>query len=259
MNEIFSWRRLALLLRNDIMGGYRTLLIHSAALAVLIVAGSMMNVYFNGASLNPIYWFPALLFIWGPVIASRAFGELHDKTRNESFLLLPGSSLEKTAARLLLVTAGFLGFVLAYTTVVSFLAETANLLVFGRQNELFRPFDPLVGVLVGHYVVAQSLYFLGAAWFRKAHFWKTALATTAIWCGCIAFAVLLGWLLFEPYRDGFGVSFNEGELYSIFLGRTPLIDRVGQAAKIAYYFVLPPFCWLVAWLRVKETQVSYGV
>jgi hypothetical protein len=34
---------------------------------------------------------------------------------------------------------------------------------------------------------------------------------------------------------------------------------VADAAPVVYLYLLPPFCWFVAWLRVRETQVSHGV
>ena len=49
------------------------------------------------------------------------------------------------------------------------------------------------------------------------------------------------------------------QMYGIYLGHMTLFDLGGEAVKLVYYFVLPLFCWFVAWLRVRETQVSYGV
>jgi hypothetical protein len=195
------------------------------------------------------------LLVWGATVASRAFRELHDRTRNESFLLLPASALEKTLARLLLITVGFFVYLLVFATAVSLLSETLNLLAFGERNEFFQPFDRRIGLLIGHYIVLQSLFFLGAAWFRRAHFWKTALAIIAILFAYFALAAVLGFLLFRSYVDGYGMTFDGG----VFLASIPLLDFGANAAKFAYYFVLPPFCWFVAWLRVRETQVSYGV
>jgi hypothetical protein len=37
------------------------------------------------------------------------------------------------------------------------------------------------------------------------------------------------------------------------------IEWLTEASKWAYFVVLPPFCWFVAWLRVTETQVSHGI
>jgi len=39
----------------------------------------------------------------------------------------------------------------------------------------------------------------------------------------------------------------------------PFLDWLGNAAPIAYFYLLPPFCWFVAWLRVSEAQVSHGI
>ena len=39
----------------------------------------------------------------------------------------------------------------------------------------------------------------------------------------------------------------------------PLFDWLGDAAPVAYFYLLPPFCWFVAWLRVSEAQVSHGI
>jgi hypothetical protein len=258
MSEVFTFRRLVLLLRNDIIVRYRTLLLHSAVLAATILVGSMLS---NGLSRGPgpegdiyFYGFAPLLFLWGTIVASGAFNELHDKSKNEAYLLLPASDLEKTIARLLPVL-GFIVYLLAYLTVVSWVVETVNLVLFGSRDRPFNPFDPRVSLFVGHYVVAQSVFFLGAAWFRKAHFWKTSLTITATSLGFGALAALLGWALFDPYFGGF----NEPEMYQIYLANIPLFDGAVLAAKAGYFLVLPPLCWFVAWLRVKETQVSHGV
>jgi hypothetical protein len=258
MSEVFTFRRLVLLLRNDIIGRYRTLLLHSAVLAATILVGSLLRNGFNGGP-EPegdfyFYAFPALLFGWGTIVASGAFRELHDKSKNEAYLLLPASDVEKTIARLLPVL-GFFVYLLVYLTVVSWVVETVSLLLFGSRDRLFNPFDPRVSLFIGHYVVAQSVFFVGAAWFRKAHFWKTSLTITATLLGFAALAALLSWALFDPYFGGL----NEPEMYQIYLANIPLVDGAALVAKAGYFLVLPPLCWFVAWLRVKETQVSHGV
>ena len=41
--------------------------------------------------------------------------------------------------------------------------------------------------------------------------------------------------------------------------RNDPIDWIVEVAPWLYYAALPLVCWLVAWLRVTETQVSHGV
>jgi len=249
MSEQLSLRRLALLLRNDALAGYRLLLIVSATLAALLVFGALIGA-FNGGGFRTYYdgCFIGALFACGLIGTSLSFRELHDKHRNTSYLLLPASALEKTLARLALGTVGVIAYTLVLVTVVAPLAESLNFAVFGVQNTAFKPFGWLPWTLIPHYVVAQSVFFLGAAWFRKAHFIKTALAFHVFLAGFTGLSVLLGWLLERTFHGGY---------YEVdFL---PLGGFFEVAWQPVYYVALPLFLWFVAWLRVKETQVSHGV
>ena len=38
-----------------------------------------------------------------------------------------------------------------------------------------------------------------------------------------------------------------------------LFDGTVLFLKVLCFGIMPPFCWYVAWLRVRETQVSYGI
>jgi hypothetical protein len=102
-------------------------------------------------------------------------------------------------------------------------------------------------ILVPHFIVAQALFFLGAAWFRKAHYVKTVGAAAAIVFALCALAVGIAWLFGAAAWDA-GMGFDDGP-----------IDLLVAIAPWAYYFALPAFCWFVAWLRVTETQVSHGI
>lgn len=262
MNGQFTWHRLGLLIRNDIISDYRSVLTGSAVLAVIMLLiaipsvglGHIDHAYYFG-------WFAGTLIIWGTVAASEAFKELHDKTKNERYLLLPASALEKTIARILNVTVLFVPYLLLFITLVSLITEGLNLLVFGRYNGLFNPFDPQIWELIGVFLVLQSLFFLGGAWFRNLHWFKTVLSvfTIAIGTGVLVFIsfrifyadYFIGLLTPSP---GFFVVMTNTLSANIDLYHTTL-----SLLKILYFSVVAPFCWFVAWLRVKETQVSHGV
>jgi hypothetical protein len=141
-------------------------------------------------------------------------------------------------------------------TIASALIESINLLVFGRRNGLFDASHEAVWAPVGHFLVGVSLYFLGAAWFRKLHFLKTALTLTALPIMLSCFAAAVAWMVFKGTS---GFHLGEGEVYNFYVANRGLFDGLLTTLKILYYVGLPLFCWYVAWLRVKETEVSHGV
>ena len=255
MSEIFSTRRLGLLIRNDAISGYRSLLTVSATLAGIVLIRVMLTG--GSASDNEYFyliWFTAMILLWGPIASSRSFLELHDKTKNEAYLLLPATALEKTIARLLAATIFFYIYLLIFTSVTSVVIESLSSLFFGRSNQSFRPFDPLLGNLLGHYLVIQSVYFLGAAWFRKTHFIKTTLAVTLVCIGLVLLTLAILRYVLVPSFDDLGFSMDN--LYSLYHG----VFEAAETGVITFYFVgLPVMCWTVAWLRIRETQVSDGV
>jgi hypothetical protein len=257
VSEVFNLRRLWLLLRGDFVADWRVDAIVCGTLTAVMLIVSMITVFQGGETDNfYLSWYFGGLFIWGPIAASFSFRELHDKARNEAYLLLPASALEKVLARLLQATIVFLAFLLIFMTIASALIESINLLVFGRRNGLFDASHEAVWAPVGHFLVGVSLYFLGAAWFRKLHFLKTALTLTALPIMLSCFAAAVAWMVFKGTS---GFHLGEGEVYNFYVANRGLFDGLLTTLKILYYVGLPLFCWYVAWLRVKETEVSHGV
>ena len=251
MSDQLSPQRLLWLLRADALRNYRSWLVISGTIALVALLVSVLGAW--DRDVGPGFYtgvFIAALFGWGTLATSEAFADLHGRGTNTAFLLLPASALEKTAARLLLYTVGLFLFLLVFTTALSLALEGINLLLFGVRRELFSPLDRTVWMIVPHYLVVQGLFFLGAAWFRKVRFVKTVGAAIAIWFGLVSIAATIAWSV------GSGdVFFADGPAPAFFNS----LEQIGDVAKIVYYYVLPAFCWFVAWLRVTETQVSHGI
>jgi hypothetical protein len=253
VSDTLSWRRLWLLMRSDAIADYRFVLTATASIAALVFISSLgaqsdAADFYEG-------WFAALVTVAGPVYTSLSFRELHDKTRNEAYLLLPASSLEKTLARLLRSTVGFVVYLLVLMMLSSVVNEGVKWLVLERTNPLFNPAALATWQAVGVFVVIQSMFFLGAAWFRRMHFLKTWLTLIAIptVLGCVAIGVL--WL-FYGHMD---LVLEENDVMNIYLAHQDTFDAMAVLGKLLLFVALPVFCWYVAWLRVKETQVSHGV
>jgi hypothetical protein len=194
--------------------------------------------------------FPLALFALGTLATSDVFVDMHRRGTNTAFLSLPASALEKTLSRLLLTTVGVIVYVALFTTVLSLVLEGINAVAFGVRREFYTPLDGAWPILP-HYLVVQSIFFLGAAWFRKLHYIKTVGATLALCFGLVAIAVVLAWVVGSQLMwggDGYRVSNFDGP-----------VQGIEVVARAVYYFALPVFCWFVAWLRVTEAQVSHGI
>jgi hypothetical protein len=260
MNETFDLRRLGSLLRADLIGEIRTLVIVASTLAALMLFGSMWRVArFETTGSYYGVWYVGILLVWGSIAASQSFRELHDKTRNEAYLLLPASALEKTLARLLRATVGFFVFLLIFMTATSAVIEGINRLVFGRHNAVFNPSLGVEWVPAGHFLVVVSVFFLGAAWFRRAHFVKTMLVLNALPIVLGLEAGLIARLLLGNDFTFIGSQMGDGDFYGYYLAHQGVFDALRGAFEVVYFAALPLFCWYVAWLRVRETQTSDGV
>jgi hypothetical protein len=200
-------------------------------------------------------WFAGTLVLWGLIATSRVFRDLHDKTRNEAYLLLPASILEKTLARLLSVTLIFILSLLVLTFVLSLAIEAFNGLFARQNNALFNPFDAQVWKAIVQYLVIQSYFFLGAAWFRRTQFIKTLLAIIVAFAS-LCFIVLASMRIFLGYYwwNNIGAA---AEALDLMFGS--FVDGVLAIAQLVNFVVIPAVCWYTAYLRVRETQVSDGV
>jgi hypothetical protein len=259
MSEQLSWRRLKALLRNESIGEYRIWLVASAVTAGAMLLGATYAVP-NLDLVDPPYYriaYFVALVILGTLQASLSFRELHDKSQNTSFLLLPASALEKTLAPLLTTTIVLIVYLLVFTTAASAAIEGVNWLLYRRTNELFDPVAPEVWVGIPRYLVVQSWFFLGAAWFRKARYLKTLLAIMvgglALAVLALLFALVAGWVTVsssglhaQANVDSWLFSYSDSKLLRVSLATLWLV-------------VQPLFCWWLAWLRIRDTQVSHGV
>ena len=250
MNDQLSLQRLGFVVRSDLMRIYRSVLLISGTTALVALVVSLFGAYDGDVGQAPFFYrvfFIATLFAWGTIATSVCFADLHARGTNTAFLLLPASALEKTASRLLLHTVGLVAYLLVFTTLLSVVLEAINTLWIGERREFFSPLDGVGWSLLPHFLVAQALFFLGAAWFRKVQFVKTIGAVIGILLGLGVVGVALGWMV-GP------VQCLNADCYEF-----PLFDWLGNAAPIAYFYLVPPFCWFVAWLRVTEAQVSHGI
>ena len=254
MKEQLCLRRLWLLVRGDLVGDWRrlALIAGTAAGAVLLLSLAAGSSSFPESSFHR-RWFVILLFLVGIPATCQALRPFHDRTLREAYLLLPASILEKGLARLLATTVVLTLLMLAFSALLSLVIESLNLFVFfGDRRPFFDPVEAVLWQWIAAYIVVQSPYFLGAAWFRRWPGIKTTLVLVLLLVALAAVALLS--------EFGFGVSADAPDVggEKIF---SELVGYFYVRADIVYaILVLTPIAfWSLAWLRLRKIQADNAI
>ena len=174
MSDQLSWPRLAALLRNDFLRVHRSVLLILGTVAVLGPGGFGRQCCGRQPSARVALQRVVHRHI---VRLGHRCDEpvVHRSARpcdEHGAAAVAGVGARENAVRLLLMTVGSSHSVSVFTTVLSWVLEGINGLVFGVSREIYTPLDG-AWVILPHYLVVQSLFFSGAAWFRKLNYIKT--------------------------------------------------------------------------------------
>jgi hypothetical protein len=261
--DIFRLERFALLFRRDLAANYRTLLIAAAAVAALVLVSSLLGGWQHGQGNSHPVLYLQVLFIGGYLVSSRAFREIHHPHKAYTYVLLPASSLEKFAERLLATSLVYvLGTLAAYLAVAG-LSELLNRLLFGFSQPLFNPFGREMLLALAAYMITQSLFVLGSVWFRKTVFLKTLLVLFLLGIVTALIAYLaMALLLLPEYFDGLKPAHNL-ELYFETMehqgwrggGVARVFRAAAVGARIFFWGLLAPLCWVLSYRRFRRIEV----
>ncbi len=261
-NNIISLRRFLYLLKRDILNNINTTLIVFGAVTAVIYLISALTAYDRAPS-DYLYFtiFTNLLFAGGLIATSLVFKEMHKKETAQNYLLLPASNFEKFFSRLIISTAGFAAVTLVGLTIISYLSEGINTLIFNRHNQIFNPFTKKIWVLMAHYFIAQSVFFLGAAYFRKHNFIKTINIIFILQILVTTITALFVRIVYFDLFEGFFRIENTSlliQLEKLSLGAVSLTGLL-NTLKVLYWIIPAPLFWTIAYFRIKEVEVKNAI
>jgi len=259
---MFNFKRFALLVKKDTLQDDKNHLIRIAALVTVSLVIFMISTATGG--INEAYegLFLPLLWLGGFIFTSASFRDAHSTESIHTWLMTPASQLEKFILKLMMTTVVYVLVLIVGVFLGSLLNSLVYALFFSARPPLFNPFQGWVGYNILHYVIIQSLFFLGAVWFRKHNFLKTILALNVIQ---ISLALIIGGIgalsFLGPLREaqqGNAFFFMEAGkiLMNFFASISP---RLFTVLKIVYFALFAPFFWFMSWLRMKEIEVKDGV
>lgn len=271
MNNFFSPARTAKLIRKDVLSEYKSLLVWLASAAGVMIVISFLNILFfklNGGNQNSKEFhyiiFVLLLFPGGYILTSNMFRDVHDKSKNIYWLMLPGSTFEKMLSRLLISTVVYAFLLILVYPLLALVSEMFNQIVFGMRHEFFNPFIPRVLEMIPYYLVTQSLFFAGAVFFRKHHFAKTLLFMAVFNIVLTILSVILLRIIIGPdFRDMRGINFNESS-FMMYAGHsmdslTGFAKFMATAMKVLFWGVIAPFFYVLSYFKLSEKEVRDGV
>jgi hypothetical protein len=261
MNNIrgFSARRILLLIRNDLFFS-RSFLLLSLGTAAAVLFLASLQIRLGRTPVIFLRAYDAVLFLIGVATTERVFKGIHDEVKGPAWLTVPASTLEKFSARAIFLTVILSAVIMVFYFLISLLFK-GGYHWFGISGfPVFNPFQKTAIKGIHGYFILQSIFMLGAIYFRKSPSVKTLLSLviyslilyTAVWgTGKILFEVLTTdyhfTLLSDPFKAMQGLFLeNNGEIFW---------SVARWSMKIGYWYLLAPICWVTGYLRLKEKEV----
>jgi hypothetical protein len=250
-NHVFSLQRFSHLFRRHLLYYQKTMLIGLGAMAGLLLVISILVTYSNQGVFSTNIFETlgiVLFFLGGYLITSQSFNELHSPSRGQFFLTLPASSFEKLFTAWLVSAPVYIVVGLLSLWFVNLLAALVNSAIFGSQILTLNLFSPIIGKLALIYLITQSVFFLGAVYFRRYNFLKTLLSLFVIQWVLSIWVFILMFLFFD--RAAFQMGPEESFAAPAFFS-----EWVPLMARILFWGLMAPFFLVVSYLRLKEREV----
>lgn len=261
--EAFSMNRFGLLVKRDLLSSYRAILIRIAAASGVLLFVDLMSLWQDGPDLfHHIEVFTAVLFVGGFIATSGAFREVHRKETNQSYLLIPASPLEKVISKIAFYTVGWIILTAVWYTLYILVVYGAGELLLGSHYPLHGPFHPQLLTVYAHYIVLQSIFLIGAIFFRRTNFFKTALAMFVLLLLLALIMAIFFRIVFASYFTGlciFDVTAWEPFEAMFPYQFSGLMEIMNGVKNVVYWGILAPAAWVFTYFRFREVQVKDGI
>ncbi|MBL7066447.1 MAG: hypothetical protein ISS29_01120 [Candidatus Marinimicrobia bacterium] len=254
--HFFNSKRFFLLLRNDLLRNYRTMLVSAGAVAALYFVITLPSIFFSPGNASHDFhlgFYPALLFIGGFILSSSAFSEIHHSQKNTSFFMLPASIFEKMVSKLLLTTIGYVPASILLYYLLTVTSSGIAAIFTDWSFPAFNPFNREILLSVAIYLVTQSMFLFGGLYFKKHPFMKTLFSQFAITFVLTIFAFLVVRFI---YRDCFhGMRFIDEFMFNDMVSFEHLGNNLARIFKYLFWICLAPYFWILSYMRLGETEV----
>ncbi len=249
----FSLSRFKLVLKRYMVLNQRTWIIGFLSvggflllISILPYISDMINL--TGGGFSSIRDTAIFFYVLGGLLlTSMIFNEIHTPNSAFQFLTLPATTFEKLASVWFATTIVYTLAAISGIFVLSVIYETVegiNLGIWSRFS-LFNPFQPQILSTILSYLFYQSIFLLGAVYFRKNNFLKTFLVIITFFLGLFFFVNIIVLII--------GLSQFEGFSFGISLG--PNAPTWLTILEYLVGFILTLMFLLFSYLQLKNKQV----
>lgn len=218
----------------------------SAALLGIILIPTILAALYNPYGMESLpNFYQAVMFLSGFIFTSQIFIELNDPKKSYAYLTLPVSNIEKLLGSWF-ISGPFYAFV--FTILILLIRIISGLITKSGAN-VFDFFDDRYFKSLGTFLSLQSVFFLGAIWFRKNNFLKTILSVIIIFFLIGFFTLVIFGLIFQGYNME-NMNLNKDQFM-------PILDFefILSMLNIGVGVLLPIFLIVVSYFKLKERQV----
>jgi hypothetical protein len=251
-NSFFDINRLKYLIIRQLNINYKTMLIASGAIAGFLMFIGTVILGFNNRELDEraiLGMVLPTLIIVGLISTSVVFSELNSPHRGYLYLTLPASAFEKLISSWLVTSI----FYVIFGMIMLFILNLYYILI----AEVFGSYSPpLINIFSGEvlkpfgiYMVVQSIFLLGAIYFRRVNFLKTILAWFVFIMLISVYTGLLGKILFNHF------AVDSHDLNRSFELKFTIENQIIPITKYLFWIAVAPFFLTVSYFRLKERQV----
>ncbi len=244
-----SLYRIFLLIKRYIYVYLKTYLIGFAAAGVTMLMLSIIITWSNNGEYNHISFqnqMQVVVVICGYIITSTIFKEINSKHSGWFYTMLPANPSEKVLSYWSLSSIGYIIVASIAMILVSILTSLVTIILFKTNFYVYNPFCESNVFFMVNYCIFQSIFFLGAIYFKKNNFIKTILAIMLFVTALIVVVGVVNFLLFEETSIKYVELVNENKEGKIALK---------YVAEFVYYGLLVPFMLIVSYFRIKEREV----
>ncbi len=252
-NSYFNINRIGYLLIRQLRFSLQTLSIGFGAMAGFIVFVLSMKAIFGQIVLGNDTFYGLVMpffFIGGYVFTSNIFSELRTSQRGYLYLTLPASTLEKLIVSWFITSVLYVAASIVVIFSINIILKSVVAIFSANQVPIINLFSPSVLIMFAVYIVTQSVFLLGAIYFRRVNFFKTLLSLFVIIIVIAMYTSLTARLIVFHNFQSIHFDNNMPENWQNFFENifAPVINAM-------FWYCFAPFFLIVSYFSLKERQV----